>query len=158
MRYIVLIFTFLATSAAAEFRFFYDANVTTDYIKNLEVRVVLHDNATGACWTNLKEVREYAEEKLRTFGVKVSQTEYMTAEANIYWLNIIVIAQRLYKDGTGPCFGHYDITLLGWDKINGVNHIAHLGRWGGNTTISSSDNFNRPIIVALEKSFATFPK
>ena len=158
MRYFVLIFIFLATSAAAERKFFYDANVTTDYLKNLEVRVVLNDNATGACWTNLKEVREYAEEKLRTFGVKVSQTEYMSAEANIYWLNIIVTAQRLYTDGTGPCFGHYDITLTGWNTVNGVDHIAHLGRWGGYTTISSSDNFNRPIIVALEQSFAGFPK
>ena len=48
----------LASNAAAEDRFFWDDNITADYIKNLEVRVTLGDNATGACWTNLKEVRE----------------------------------------------------------------------------------------------------
>ena len=84
-----------------------DDNITADYIKNLEVRVELLDRATGACWTNLKEVREYAEEKLRTFGVKVSQTEYSNPKANIYWLNIHVYAHRLYEDGTGPCFGGF---------------------------------------------------
>ena len=39
--------------------------------------MVIDDGAKGACWTNLKEVREYAEEKLRTLGVKVSETNYM---------------------------------------------------------------------------------
>ena len=158
MRYIVLIFIFLATSAAAEKGFFFDEGITADDIKNLEVRVELGDNATGACWTNLKEVREYAEEKLRTFGVKVSQVEYTVAEENIYWLKINVYAQRLYKDGSGPCLGNFSYNLIGWHKINGTKHMAFLGVLSSDSSISSSDNFNRPVLVGLEQVFADFPK
>lgn len=35
------------------------------------IGVSLSDDATGACWTNLKEAREYAEEKLRIKGFNV---------------------------------------------------------------------------------------
>ena len=38
-------------------------------LKNVaSIAVELVDNANGACWTNLKEAREYAEEKLRMRG------------------------------------------------------------------------------------------
>ena len=148
----------LASNAAAEDSFFLDDNITVDYIKNLEVRVELLDGATGACWTNLREVREYAEEKLRTFGVKVSQTEYSNPEANIYWLNIHVYAHRLYDDGTGPCFGGFRFQLVAAHTINGQVHAATLGSLGTNASISPSDNFNRQVLVGLEQVFATFPK
>lgn len=41
---------------------------TPDEIAIVEVR--LNDDATGGCWTNLKESREYAEEQLRLNGYK----------------------------------------------------------------------------------------
>ena len=118
----------------------------------------IQDGATGACWTNLKEVREYAEEKLRTLGVKVSETKYMTAEVNIYWFIIKVNARRLYKDGSGPCYGNYSISLEGWATINEVTHLAMLGERQVKTFIPTSDTFNRPIILGLEEVFASFPK
>ena len=86
-----LLFTLLAPSLAwADDGFFFDPLITKEYLESLEVNVSINDNATGACWTNLKEVREYAEEKLRTLGVKVSETNYMVAEVNIYWFIITI--------------------------------------------------------------------
>ena len=154
-----LLFTLLAPSlAGANGGFFYDTSITKEYLENLEVNVSINDNATGACWTNLKEVREYAEEKLRTFGVKVSDIGYKVADTNIYWLNITVSASRLYQDGSGPCFGNYHIRLDGYTIINKVAHLAILGAKDTKGFIPSKETFNRSIIVGLEKVFASFPK
>ena len=77
--FLIALLMTLVTQATAQY-FFFDENQTAESVKSLEVNVVLSDHATGACWTNLKEVREYAEEKLRGRGIKVTDTEYMQAE------------------------------------------------------------------------------
>ena len=120
------------------------------------MNVVLSDHATGACWTNLKEVREYAEEKLRGRGIKVTDTEYMQAENKIYWFNIIVFARRFYEDGSGPCVGDVRIDLKGWAYINEVRHKALLGEAA--VRFASPESFNRAVIINLEKVFASFPR
>ena len=154
-----LLFTLLVPSlAGADDSFFFEDQITKEYLENLEVNVVIDDGAKGACWTNLKEVREYAEEKLRTLGVKVSETNYMVAEVNIYWFIIDVDALRLYKNENGPCLGNYSISLEGWATINDVKHLAILGARETKPFIPPTDNFNRPIILGLEKVFASFPK
>lgn len=138
--------------------FFFQDGITKEYLEGLEVNVQIEDNATGACWTNLKEVREYAEEKLRTLGVKVSETGYMVAEANLYWLTINVNAGRPYADGSGPCYGDYKISLIGWVKINDVTHLAILGGREVSPFMPSTDSFNRPVLLGLEKAFSSFPR
>ena len=37
-----------------------------------EVRLVLLDSVNGGCWTNLKEVREYSEEKIKMSGMTLN--------------------------------------------------------------------------------------
>lgn len=144
--------------AGADDSFFFDDQITKEYLESLEVNVSIQDDATGACWTNLKEVREYAEEKLRTLGVQVSETNYMVAEVNIYWFIIKVTARRLYKDGSGPCHGNYSISLDGWATINDVTHLALLGEREVKPFIPTTENFNRPILLGLEKAFSDFPR
>ena len=41
--------------AGADYRFFFEDQITKEYIESLEVNVSIQDNATGACWTNLKK-------------------------------------------------------------------------------------------------------
>jgi len=59
--------------------------------KLASIGVSLYDGATGACWTNLKEVREYAEEKLSMKGAKIDNEAYVSLEANRYNFDIEVI-------------------------------------------------------------------
>ena len=159
MKHLTLILAFIIPSlAAAEDRFFHDDNLTRDDLKKIEVNVELADNATGACWTNLKESREYAEEKLRTFGITVSDTEYMSTKIEHYWLILSVSAQRLYTDQSGSCLGAYYFTLKAWSHINGKDHIAELGSWKSGAFLSSSETFNKPVMLGLEKMFASFPE
>ena len=105
LKRLALTLLLIAPSWVGAETFFYDENLTLNDLKSLNINVELGDAAKGACWTNLKEVREYAEEKLRTFGLKVSDVEYMNADKNTYWFVISVNANRLNKDGSGPCLG-----------------------------------------------------
>ena len=100
LKSLALTLLLIAPSLAGAESFFLDESLTLDDLKSLDINVELGDGATGACWTNLKEVREYAEEKLRTVGLKVSDVEYMVAEKNTYWFVISVNANRLNKDGS----------------------------------------------------------
>ena len=45
----------------------FSSTVWSTELQNIKVKVYLQDNASGGCWTNLKETREYAEEKLRVW-------------------------------------------------------------------------------------------
>ncbi len=50
---------------------------------NPQVYVDLADGATGGCWTNLKEVREYAEGKLKEAGFEISEPQDATARFQV---------------------------------------------------------------------------
>ena len=67
MRFFAFLFAITAWSSQAEA----DYHSAFDFSEIASVHVQLVDTATGACWTNLKEVREYAEEKFRIKGVKI---------------------------------------------------------------------------------------
>ena len=75
------------------------------------VKVSLHDGATDACWTNLREVREYVEEKLRMSGYSVVQTN-----APIYSFSITVAAYR----SNNQCVGRTSAELF---KVTVVDEI-----------------------------------
>ena len=126
-------------------------------LQKIEVNVELTDHATGACWTNLKETREYAEEKLRTFGITVSDTEYMSTKMGHYWLTIWVSARRLYKNQSGSCLGALSFSLTAWSEINGKYHIGELGSYDAGAFVSSSETCNKPVILGLGEMFALFP-
>jgi hypothetical protein len=67
---IVLGCSFLGGTANA---IWYSENANPNSIGTINVS--LNDSVDGACWTNLKEVREYAEEKLRQQGYEVVSKE-----------------------------------------------------------------------------------
>ena len=52
---------------------FYSSDANPSTVESISVRII--DEATDGCWTNLREVREYAEEKLRIAGYKVVSQE-----------------------------------------------------------------------------------
>jgi len=158
MKYLALILAFMTTSvAAAEGTFFFHKNLTLEDLRELEVRVYLQDNATGACWTNLKEVREYAEEKFRSKGIKTSDTEIMDTGPKKYWFRITVAAKRMFNDNSGLCLGSIDLSLVAWSYPNNHVHLSTLGHYRGSPGVQP-DNFNKWTLLALESVFSRFPK
>lgn len=77
-----------------------DLGLSPDKVRFIQVR--LADDATGACWTNLQEVREYAEERLRIRNYQVVDNlefwqEFLTsgfglalALSAIHWTRVMV--------------------------------------------------------------------
>ena len=51
-----------------------------------EVKLVMNDEVKNGCWTNLKEVREYAEEKIKMSGMtlNVGDAEYYNFFITVY--------------------------------------------------------------------------
>ena len=126
-----------------------DENFKLSTIAEVDVKLV--DNATGACWTNLREVREYAEEKLRMKGANVVNLSEWSPLANKrkYRLAINVGSRRYFKDGSGNCVGSILIELFTYAQINEYYHQAIIG----NAMFNDSDqaNHNRSAIEALSE-------
>ena len=108
------------------------------------VLVSIADGATGACWTNLKDVREYAEEKLRIKGVKIFGENRKLEPRKDYVLEIGVNAARLYQDGSGPCVGVARVSLYTVAFIEGKKHLAEIA-WHSSIN-AEKQNFNRHAI------------
>ena len=125
-------------------------------IEVADVIVKLFDNASGAIWTNLKEVREYPDEKLRMKGVLViDQRELVPLAVNKeYVLEIIVTAQRHYTDGSGNCIGVAKVNLISFSVINGAYHVLLPGKL--ELFSSNPTDLNRGIIEKINKFISKF--
>ena len=99
-------------------------------LNGMSVKVEIDDSVDGGCWTNLREVRTYAEEKLYQRGAKITQ-DYGFLEDNHYRLLISVTGGKLYANGTGPCTGSYDVRLDGFMVVKGhpVWAVFSEGGW-----------------------------
>ena len=151
----VAMFMSLATHASAG-DIFYDDKITIKDLQNIRVNLKLTDGATGACWTNIKEVREYAEEKLRMKGVTVTSDVVMDVRVKAYYLTINVNARRLTANNSGPCVHSIGANLYSWVRANGLKHIGYLARLDKVNGIN--DNANRSVLLMVEEFFAAFPK
>ena len=76
------------------------------------IYVLLEDNAKGGCWTNLREVREYAEEKLRIAG-------YSTAAKDKIYEARLFVDVLAYKSN-GQCLGAIRAALIKLNSLEGV--------------------------------------
>ena len=102
-------------------------NFSIDDIKKLRhVEVILNDLAVNACWTNLTESREYAEEKLRSVGATLYAGEAKNL-AEFHALEIRVDAAR--QKANGLCYGAIIIGLATGIDINGFSYIARPMRY-----------------------------
>ena len=160
MKYLTILLAFLMTigsQAGAKDGFFFDTRLTAGRLTEINsVYVSLSDESLHACWTNLKEAREYAEEKLRIKGIKTIKTlGTLNVVHKDYHLTITVNAHRLYEDGTGPCTGHLKVELYGWVTIGGLGHAAQLGI--ASFRQNEDHNLNEFIMLALSKTFDMFP-
>ena len=109
------------------------------------VRVIFEDGAKNGCWTNLRESREYVEEKLRQKGAKITDRDTLiNARLKTYMFYLNVNAKRIYKDGTGPCYGNVKAKVETITTVNGDDGFFILKDEG--SIILRTDNFNRDIL------------
>ena len=92
--------------------FFLASTANAMDIRGASVFVDINDGARDGCWTNLREVREYVEEKLYSRGAKIT-SDVGVVDNDVYRLYVHVLADRMFSDGTGPCFGAIQVRLDG---------------------------------------------
>ena len=154
---IVALLLMFGSQAGAE-GFFVDPDISADDLSKISVTVLIDDNAKGACWTNLWEIREYAEEKFRFKRVKVvPYGKQFDPDSSAYVFQISVVAYRNFANNAGPCVGHLFFKLSGWSPFNGVKHDIVMG-YLLSKVHAESENFNQEVLIYLEHIFRQFPK
>ena len=116
------------------------------------IRVFLDDNASGACWTNLRETREYAEEKVRMLGGKIDDFDLPLASERQYELKIFVHLKRIFVDDTGPCYGNIRIALKTFAQIDTFFHSSEIAHF--TAVLLDPNNLNKQAIKAISIFFS----
>ena len=116
------------------------------------IKVVLDDNASGACWTNLRETREYAEEKVRMLGGKIDDFDLPLASERQYELKIFVHLQRYFVNDTGPCYGNVRIALRTFTQIDTFFHSSEIAHFSA--VLLDPNNLNKETINAISIFFS----
>ncbi len=88
------------------------------------ISVLIDDQATGGCWTNMSEAKKYTEEKLKTLGFHV------VAGSGAFIAKIMVLALR---DSSGRCMGYTQIKILKYVTVDGMF---------GELEVASASSFN----------------
>ena len=140
---LMLLFTVFATQASANL-------MTIDDLKNLKyIEVLIDDKAKDGCWTNLRESREYAEEKLRSVGATLyNGQEKIFGE--YYILSLQVRSQR--NKNLPICYGSIEVQLMTGSSINGFLHYS-MPPVGYKSVFMGLDNANNAMIQAIQDLF-----
>ena len=111
----------------------YSNTVTPDALSSVSVTIT--DKMSGACWTNLREAREYAEEKLALEGYNV-----VAGQGNFVF-KISLDGSRL---SDGSCLGRAEITISNLRVSNGLAGVFEVGEIS--TFGIRPDNFNQVVL------------
>ena len=122
--------------------------LTYSDLKNLRINVLLADSAKGACWTNLTESREYAEEKLRSAGVTV----VLNPSILDYVLRVKVMSRR--NKAFRLCYGSIRVELLTPTMVNGRDHVASAIE--SDAIFMGRQNVNTDVIERIQSFFGDF--
>jgi len=142
MRFIfIAIFMTFATQASADVFTYAD-------IKNLKhIEVVLSDRAKNACWTNLSESRQYAEEKLRSAGATLFSPDTDEKYYGEYYAFIIDVASRRSKT-MALCYGSIVIKIATPVSISGNDHDATAQSY--QAIFTGKQNVNVAVIESIQ--------
>lgn len=104
------------------------------------IHVYLEDEAEDGCWTNLREVREYAEEKLRMAGYSTA------AEKNIFGVDLLV--RVLAYKSNGQCLGNLSASLVKPTIQDGLFGYFKLA--GNSALTNKKGNLNATVISFVQ--------
>ncbi|MDB2574008.1 hypothetical protein N9X94_04755 [Planktomarina temperata] len=119
--------------------------MTYSDLKNLKVNVLLADSAKGACWTNLTESREYAEEKLRSAGATV----VLPPSVPDYLLRLKVMSRR--NKALPLCYGSIRVELLTPTMVNRRDHVAYAMEY--DAIFMGRQNVNTDVVESIQTFF-----
>lgn len=136
---LILAFTFGLTTAAYAQKF--DEDVTFEDLGPVVVSPI--DNATGGCWTNMKEAKNYAEGQLDMAGAKVADD---IANAAIS-LDISVLAERVEQ---GYCYGTAVVRVARFDKSWNYDTIILFSSF--TTIVVNPTNLNIAVLDLIKKA------
>jgi hypothetical protein len=114
--------------------------------KNITVHMV--DSADRGCWTNLREVREYAEEKLRMKGAFVDDNWSDSS----FLLFVQIMGSRNPNNST-QCVGAINIGVMDMSYYR-EKRYAMLSDWG--MVHLTNGNLNNNVFEAVNKALAEF--
>jgi hypothetical protein len=118
----------------------------------MSVAVVINDNAIDGCWTNLGEVKRYAEDKLELSGFTVKKI----GDEDIHYLMTITVNSMRQ---VFPCYGSVGIEIFRPYLIDGVSGIFVVAEGGATfNTGGSAGNSNLLVLKYLRQFFEAFPK
>ena len=138
--FIAIIMTF-TTQASADFFTYAD-------IKNLKhIEVILDDKAKNACWTNLTESRQYAEEKLRGAGATLFSPDTDEKYMGEYHAFIIQVQSKRSKS-MPLCFGSVTVRIGTPVSVNGKNYDAMAQ--GYHSIFMGKQNINNGVIESIQ--------
>jgi hypothetical protein len=141
MKFLAITAAVLFTTTNAANAAFYSPSANSSSVGSITVK--LYDNADNACWTNLREAREYAEEKLDIEGYNV------LAEGGEYNFSIAVNSER---DNRGMCWGYVNLTIWAVSRRNGVGGVHQIGL--SISAFLNPDNFNTAVIEIISEMIA----
>jgi len=107
------------------------------------ITIAISDDATSACWTNLREVREYTEEKLRMSRYSVVQNAGDYSHQGFYF-HIEVIGVRT----NGMCDGMVSVELV--DYMSNASGFGWFTMGAHNVLTTNYNNLNNSVITAVQ--------
>ena len=133
------------------------ASETNVNASKFTVSINLTDAARGGCWTNLKEVRDFTEQKLRKIGFKIGTFNLAETQDNQYVLEILVKSNRQVFENNSFCDGGASVNFKTKTYVNGLLHWATLAGFStsgintlwDSTTLSLVDL----VIIQIENYF-----
>ena len=147
---LTLLFLLLCSSFARSENIFYDKDFSVNNASAFKISLL--DDAKEACWTNLKETREYAEEKLKMLGGKIEEFNLPLASNNQYQLQVHVQLSRIFANKTGPCFGSISMEIMTYALVNDLFHKSVIVNY--DARLLHKVNLNQAVITALSEFFS----
>ena len=155
MRYVALILMLILPNFGAAMSKPEWANWTYSDLPPIQVELL--DDATGGCWTNIGEVKTYAEDKLRLAGASVldstgnNYSPVANGKAALFALTV-----KAERHEYGFCWGAIDIKLVKFIKdgnINGTFSYAYT-----RFTNMRAKNFNNDVLDIVGEIVETWGK
>ena len=125
------------------------------------IAIVISDDATGGCWTNLGEAKTYAEDQLRLKGYELTQEHIVifgSWGASSWDFNILVHSERL---DNGRCYGSAKIELKTFvsEEFREDRHTSGrlvIGKTG--SIFTGYQNANTLVLDLIREAIDDFPR